>query len=434
MTQADFTPDFVERPFWLDDYPLDNSRPVVELPKKIDVLVVGGGYTGLSAAATTVAGGRSTLVVDAQSLGFGCSARNGGQVATSLKPSFQRMRTRFGDTRGRAVLQEGIEALEGLRCFVKDQSIDCDWQPVGRFLAAHSAKHFRALQRAAAVQSHEFDQMPVSVISKDDQRAEIGTDSYYGGVIYPRHAAVHPAKLLHGLHEIARAAGVNCVWNCAVRSIERDQDHYRVFTECGTVKARDVIVATNGYTDRFSPWHRRRIIPIRSHVIATEPLAQGMMAQLLPSRRVVTDTRKLMVYYRSSPDGRRIIFGGRASLFDAPVNTTAPRLLTWLRRIFPELEGFRVSHAWSGIVAYTFDELPHFGRHDGVHYCMGYCGSGISLSIHFGRKIGWKVLGSARGNSPLDDIPFPTRVFYTGHPWFLAPSILTYRLRDALNV
>ncbi len=175
------------------------------------------------------------------------------------------------------------------------------------------------------------------------------------------------------------------------------------------------------------------MIPIRSNVIATEPLRLGVIDALMPSRCNIVDTRKLMVYYRPSPDGRRIIFGGRASVFDLPAAIAGPRLLHWLQHISPVLSDTRISHAWSGVVAYTFDELPHIGKHEGVYYCMGYCGSGVTLSIHFGQKVGFQVLGSKAGKTPLDGIPFTTRPFYHGFPWFLAPSMMAFRMLDALN-
>lgn len=399
----------------------------------VDVAIVGGGYTGLSAAAVTARAGRSTVVLEAEHLGFGCSARNGGQAATSLKPNFDRLAGRFGESRARAILQEGIDALEGLRGLVADTGLDCDWQPVGRFCAAHSERQFTQLAHFAVKQAREFD-LPAVVLSKAQQHSVISTERYHGGVLYPRHAAVHPAKLLRLLFDRAVQAGADFVSACPVLGIDREHDRFEIRTALGPVVARDVIIATNGYTGRFSPWHRRRVIPIRSNVIATEPLRRSLIDALLPSRCNIVDTRKLMVYYRPSPDGTRIIFGGRASVFDLPAGIAGPRLLNWLRDIFPSLSATRISHAWSGVVAYTFDELPHIGKHEGVHYCMGYCGSGMTLSIHFGRKVGLQVLGSKTGDTPLDGIPFTTRPFYHGFPWFLAPSMMAFRMLDAFNL
>jgi len=172
------------------------------------------------------------------------------------------------------------------------------------------------------------------------------------------------------------------------------------------------------------------VIPIGSYVIATEPLPEDLMARLMPKRRVISDTRKLVVYYRPSPDGRRILFGGRVSLKETDPRASAPLLHAELARIFPELAETRVSHSWMGFVAYSFDAMPHLGRHDGAYYAMGYCGSGVSLASYFGMRIGQQVLGLAEGRTALDGLKFQTRPFYSGDPWFLAPSIRYYRWRD----
>jgi glycine/D-amino acid oxidase-like deaminating enzyme len=271
-------------------------------------------------------------------------------------------------------------------------------------------------------------------VARKDQHREIGTDAYHGGLLYPNHAAVHPAKLLRGLYGLARESGVGYFEHSPAAAIKQEGRRFQVLTPRGTITARNIIIATNGYTGSLSPWHRRRLIPIGSQIVATEPLQPGIAQTLLPTRRVISDTRRVVVYYRMSPDGTRILFGGRATLSDSPATTYAPVLVDWLRRIFPQLDAVRITHAWSGTVAYTFDQLPHLGSFAGVHYCMGYCGSGISLSTHFGRKIGLQVLGRAEGATALDGIPFQTRPLYTGVPWFLAPSLLTYRILDGLRL
>jgi glycine/D-amino acid oxidase-like deaminating enzyme len=428
-----FSSTFAARPFWRDDVDLHFSSPPGPLPATADVVVIGGGYTGLSAATVLAAAGRSTAIIEAQSLGSGCSGLNGGQVSTSIKPSLAGLSARLGEERAVAIHREGIEALRRLRELIADRGLNCDWQPVGRFLGAHSPRHFDQLVKRSATQQQRLG-IPSHPIERKDQHREIGSDAYHGGLVYPQHAAVHPAKLLHELYRLAREAGAGYFENCPAISVQRDGRLLQVQTPRGTVVARNVIIATNGYTGPFSPWHRRRIIPIGSQIVATEPLAPELMQRLLPTGRVITDTRRVVVYYRPSPDRKRILFGGRATLSDSPPATFAPKLVRWLRGIFPELATVRISHAWSGTVAFTFDELPHFGQANAVHYCMGYCGSGVSLSTYFGWKIGLQVLGKDEGKSPLDGVAFPTRPFYTGYPWFLTPSILTYRLLDALGI
>jgi glycine/D-amino acid oxidase-like deaminating enzyme len=428
-----FVAGFTEKPYWHEGVNLTVDAPAGGLPSSADVVIVGGGYTGLSAGTVTAGAGRSTIILEAETLGYGCSGINGGNVGTSIKPSLGLLGGRFGRERALAIHREGHDALEKLHELVAARALECDWQPVGRFVGAHSQRHFANLRALADVQTRELGMQP-RVVERQDQRNEIGTDAYYGGLVYSRPAAVHPAKLLSELYRIAREAGVQYFARSAALSIRREGDQLVIDTARGSIKARNVLIATNGYTGAFSPWHRRRVIPIRSQIIATEPLAPEVMRAMLPTARLISDTRRVVVYYRGSPDGTRILFGGRATLSDSPPAVFAPLLLRWARAIFPQLAQARVTHAWSGSVGYTFDTLPHLGVRDGVHYCMGYCGSGVSLSTHFGRKIGLQILGRPEGRTALDDLPFATRPLYYGTPWFLAPSVLAYRMLDALKI
>jgi glycine/D-amino acid oxidase-like deaminating enzyme len=253
-------------------------------------------------------------------------------------------------------------------------------------------------------------------------------------MVYPRHASLHPGKYHLELLRIAKAAGAQVIDHCPATNIARDGNGFTVTTAKGKVSARDVVVATNGYTGPMTPWQRRRVIPIGSYIIATEPWPKEKMLALIPQDRVLSDTRKLVFYYRLSPDLTRMIFGGRVAYMENNPRVSAPRLHDWMTAIFPQLKPAKVTHSWMGYVAYTFDTLPHIGKQDGLHYAMGYCGSGISLATYFGMRIGQQVLGRAEGRTPLDNIPFPTRPLYSGNPWFLAPSIFYYRLRDKLPI
>lgn len=194
-----------------------------------------------------------------------------------------------------------------------------------------------------------------------------------------------------------------------------------------------MIVASNGYTGNATPWQRRRIVPIGSYIIATEPLEADLMNRLMPTDRVVSDTRKVVYYYRPSPDRTRILFGGRVSARETDPRVSGPRLQADLAGLFPELAHTRISHSWAGFVAYTFDTLAHVGRHDGIHYAMGYCGSGVSMASYLGMRIGQQVLGLREGGTAFDDLAFPTRPFYTGNPWFLGAFVTYYRWRDRLG-
>lgn len=432
MSSDIFAKNYKSEPYWWEAAP----RPVLPetaLPKQIDVLIIGSGYTGLSAAAETARAGRSTLVIDAEAAGWGCSSRNGGQVSTSIKPGFDALSGRHNEQLAYAIRREGLDALDYIGTLVNSEKLDCDWTQSGRFHAAHNPKQFEGLVKLVGSQPKGLE-VPAEIVTRAEQRREIGSDAYFGGVVYPRHGALHPGKFHLALLKRAQAAGATVIDHCPALSIERNNQGFQVRTAKGTVQARDVVVATNGYTGPLTPWQRRRVIPIGSYIIATEELDPAVAHELAPTNRMMSDTRRVVFYYRLSPDRRRMVFGGRVAYLESNPDVCAPRLHDWMSRLFPQLKQSKVTHSWMGFVAYTFDTLPHIGKQDGLHYAMGYCGSGVSLATYFGRKIGLQVVGKAEGKSPLDNIAFQTRPLYSGNPWFLAPSVWWYQLLDKLPI
>jgi glycine/D-amino acid oxidase-like deaminating enzyme len=427
-----FAPGFKAEPYWWDDAPRP-ARSDAALPREVDVLVVGAGYTGLMAARETAKGGRSTLVIDAESAGWGCSSRNGGQASTSIKPSFTALSGKHNEQAAFGIRREGLQALDYIEDLIRTENIDCDWARVGRYHAAHNAKQYEALAAFHKNQPKGLE-VPMEMVPRAEQHREIPTDLYYGGAVYPRHAKLHPGKYHLGLLRVAMAAGAQVVDHCPAVAIQRDGQRFRVQTAKGEVSARNVVIATNGYSGPLSPWHRRRVIPIGSYIIATEPRPAEEMRKLIVNDRMVSDTRRVVFYYRLSPDQRSILFGGRVAYMESNPLVSAPKLHACLAEIFPSLKQTRISHSWMGFVAYTFDTLPHLGVQDGLHYAMGYCGSGVSLATYFGMRVGQQVLGKTEGKTALDNVAFQTRPLYTGNPWFLAPSVWWYRLLDKMPI
>ena len=419
-------------PYWWDDVPRP-KLPDPELPTTVDVVVVGAGYTGLHAALQTARGGRSTLVFDAEDAGWGCSSRNGGQISTSIKPSFEQLASRHGKQKAFDILKEGQRSLAWIGEFIRSEAISCDFAQVGRFHAAHNAAQYEALAKRISSQPAGLE-VDAFVVPRTEQHRELGSDLYWGGVVYSQHCSVHPARYHQGLLERVQAAGARIAPRCAVQAIQRQGAQFVVQTPRGDVLARDVVIATNGYTGKLTPWLQRRVIPIGSYMIATEPLPAGLMDQLFPTNRIVSDTRRVVYYYRPSPDRRRILFGGRVSHQETDPRISGPKLHADLVRLFPALQHTRVSHSWCGFVAYTFDELMHVGQHDGMYYAMGYCGAGVGTSSYFGMRLGQQVLGLKEGHTALNGLPFQTRPFYSGNPWFLGPSVAWYRWRDSRPV
>lgn len=426
-----FAPDARLSPYWWDHVPRP-QLPDTPLPARTDVVVVGSGYTGLHAALQTARAGRHTLVLDAEDAGWGCSTRNGGQVSTSVKPTLAALARRHGEAHAREIVREGQRSLAWLGEFIAAEGIACDFGVVGRFHAAHNPPQFEALARAAANQPKGLE-VRLHVVPRAEQHDELGTDAYWGGVVYEQHASVDPARYHQGLLQLGQQAGATFATHCPAMRIERDGEGFVVQTARGRVRSRDVVIATNGYTGALTPWLRRRVIPIGSYIIATEPLPAATMRRLMPRNRIVSDTRKVVFYYRASPDQTRILFGGRVSTHETDPRISGPLLHADLVALFPELRQVRISHSWCGFVAYSFDELMHIGRHDGLYYAMGYCGSGVGMGSYLGMRLGQQVLGLAEGRTAFDGVAFQTRPLYRGKPWFLAPSIRYYRWRDRQN-
>lgn len=427
-----FSLDYKAQSFWheavMPKLSFSNSLPAVT-----DVAVIGSGYTGLHTALQTARAGRSTLVLEAGNPGEGCSTRNGGQISSSIKPSIEVLAKKFGLDRATAIRHEGETALEWIEEFIDAESIDCDFVRNGRFHAAHTASQFQIIAKQAD-ELNRKEGVEAFAVSRDQQRKELGSDVYHGGVVFPRHAAVHAGKYHHGLLTKTLTSGATIIPHCPVMSIERISDagnaQFRIKTSLGMVEARNVMIATNGYTSNLTPWFHHRIIPIGSYVIATEPLDENLVDELFPTHRIASDTCRVVYYFRASPDRQRILFGGRVSASETDPSISGPRLYQQMCRIFPQLQGTKISHSWAGTVGYTFDTLAHTGVQDGMHYAMGFCGSGVSMASYLGMRAGQKILNHHDGKTALDNLPFPTRPLYRGKPWFLPSIVSWYQWRD----
>ncbi|TDH38391.1 FAD-binding oxidoreductase [Pseudohoeflea suaedae] len=429
---AAFTQDAKLTPFWWEAAP-PYDTPLENLPRKVDALIIGSGYTGLHAAIELARGGRSVLVCDRDVIGNGCSTRNGGQISTAVKPTFSALAKAHGVETAKAIFRDGRRSLAWTGEFIRAEGIDCDFKVCGRFHVAHNDKAFRALASSIAHQPQGFE-VPAHVVPRAEQRRELGTGIYHGGVIFENHASLDPGRYHAGLVKIALEAGVLLAPRCEITGLSKSGKGHRATTARGEIEASDVVLATNGYSGKLSPWHQRRVMPIGSYVIATEELPEHVVDEIIPKDRIVSDSRHVLYYFRASPDRKRIIFGGRVSISETDPRTSGKILHRELVRLFPQLEGYRVSHSWMGFVGYTFDTLAHVGNRDGIHYSLGYCGSGVGMAGFQGRKIGQRILGLAEGETGYTRTPFPGRLYYSGKPWFLGPAIHVYRIRDRLGI
>ncbi|GGJ33722.1 NAD(P)/FAD-dependent oxidoreductase [Neoroseomonas lacus] len=432
MTDDAFAPGFKEEPWWWEAAP---PRPAAaQLPETAEVLVIGGGICGLSTAIELGRAGVPALVLDREAIGWGASSRNGGAVSGAA--SLGRAKSNLQSAVDAALLAEMVEeaerSFEDFEALITEEGIACDWRRTGRFVGAHAPSAMATLAARADLLNRS-DPGVAELVPRERLAEELPTPHYHGGLIIRRAGGLHPARYTLGLADAARRHGATLASPVEVRGVARDGNVFVVATDKGVVRARQVMVATNGYTGPATPWHRRRVIPVASYMIATEPLGAERVRTLLPQGRVYGDTKKILYYFRPSPDGERILFGGRATLRDTDVRIGALWLHRHLLHLLPQLRGTRISHGWKGNVAFALDFLPHVGMQDGIHYALGCNGSGVVTMTHLGRVAARMMLGGANRASAFARATLPGNPLYRGRPWFMPLVTGWYRLKDRMD-
>jgi glycine/D-amino acid oxidase-like deaminating enzyme len=418
-------------PYWWEAAPMEDAK-AIDIPAFADVCIVGAGFAGLAAALWLVRGGRSVVVFDAQRAGEGASSRNGGIASGNIKFTFNYMIKEFGLDRAKDIYAEGIAAREHLEAMISNEKINCGYKRTGRFTGANYQVDYEVQAREADVLNKHLD-MGAVMVSKADQHSELGTDLYIGGMVRPDIGGLHPGQLHQGLLARAQDAGVTVICGTPATKIVRSGKIFYVSTSRGKITARDVLIATNGYTDGLVPWLNRRIIPIPSQIITTENIESKLMDKLMPKRRMLGNTLNLYNYFRPSPNDKCIIFGGRKGAdTNDPIQKTLG-LREQMVQVFPELKDVSISHSWWGYTGYTFDYLPKVTVHKGIHYALGFCGSGIVWANWLGLKAALAILGEQDSESVFAKYPFQTRPLYFGKPWFLPFVISWYDVKDKLK-
>ncbi|MEH6402766.1 MAG: FAD-binding oxidoreductase [Sneathiella sp.] len=431
MSKIAESPNISYFPYWWEA--AEPKQTIQELPAGVqDVVVVGGGYTGLSAALTLAKSGLSVVVLDTERPGFGASSRNGGMISNLLKPGLSELMAKYGAEQGKAIYQEAFNSVGFVKKLIGDEKIECDLNLAGRLYPAVLEKHLDSMKRETALKQKHLG-IEDEIVGKDQCRQDIASDLYVGGFRQFDTGGLHPAKFVKGLASAVEKNGGLILAPCKAKSIKKQSGTYELETSLGPIKCNKVVIATNGYSGSFYSSLEKKVIPIGSTMIATEPLPKETVSELFPTGRMIADSRKMLSYFRPSPDGTRILLGGRPTVLPAPPMTQAKALQRRLSEIFPQLDKVAVSHVWSGNVAYSFEALPAIGQEDGIYFALGYCGSGVAMSGYLGHKIALRILNPEDGKTAFDKLPFESKAYYQGQPWFLPIAMAGYKLRDTLG-
>jgi gamma-glutamylputrescine oxidase len=425
------TGDFKDTPYWWEA--VRPERSDTPLPTdEVDVAIIGSGYTGLCCAIELHEYGVRTVVLDAAELGAGASTRSGAMVTGGQKFVVSGSIEGVPKAQQGLILEDARESLSLVEERVARYKLDADYVRYGRVILAAVPSHYKRLERWAELLG-TTGKSTVSLIPRSDLQQEVGGNRYHGGLLIEDYGGLHPAKYHRALCDVARGLGATLISNCPVIGILRDAGRFRLRTPQGELRARNVVVATNGYTGPVEPYLQKRIIPVQAYVVATEPLPAGMAERLIPRRRMLSDTKRNLYWIRLTPDGTRMILGAKPSAMHIDHREAAVRMHRMLCNVWPELRSVRIGFCWSGNVGMSYDRLPHMGIHDGVHYAVGCNGSGVAMMSYLGLQTARKILGRQNRPCAFDSDAFPAPPLYSGSPWFIPVVTSWYDLRDATD-
>ncbi len=420
--------------YWLDTAPPFTGAPAgpLESQAKVDAAIIGGGFTGLSAALALARRGASVVVLEAGRIAGEGSGRNGGQCNNGVAYDYPGLVKRFGEDKARAMYRDFDAAVDTVERIVREEAIACDFARTGKLKLAAKPGHYAGLEATFAI-LRDVD-TALELVPPGRMHEEIGSDAFHGALLQKKSAQMHMGRFAIGLAEAAARRGARIYENATVTALERLSGRsHRVRTSRGTVEASQVLVATGSSRPGPLSWFRRRIVPVGSFIVATEPLGAQAIAKLLPHRRNYVTTRIIGNYFRATPDDR-LLFGGRARFAMSGATSDAKSgviLRKAMHGVFPQLRDVRIDYCWGGLVDMTVDRLPRAGEHRGLLYSMGYSGHGVQMSVHMGQVMADLMGGRVRA-SPWLELDWRAIPGHFGDPWFLPLVGAYYRVQDML--
>ena len=408
------------------------SNTITPISEKVDVAVIGGGYTGLSAARTLAKRGVNVAVLEAETIGWGASSRNGGMTLTGLKPGMQAVIKRYGRGTARQLFQCSVDSVAIVEQIVREENIDCGFTRSGHLLTASKPSHYEGFKGEVDFMAKEFNHA-VKLVPQKDLSSEIGSNIYHGALVDEVSGGLNPAQYVVGLADAAEKAGAVLHARARVHSLERRGKRFFIQTERGPLQAESVFVGTSGYTGSATKKLQKKVIPIGSFIIATERLSDELAQELSPKNRMIFDSMHYLNYYRLWDN--RMIFGGRAAFFPENNNTIA-RSAEILRRemveVYPQLKDVKVEYVWGGTLDFAFDMMTHVGEQDGIYYSLGYAGHGVAMATYLGKTVAEAMMNGNIKEHPFAQFDFPGAPLglYNGYPWFLPFAGAWHKILD----
>ena len=421
-------------PYWQDTATPFPGAASGSVEGEVDVAVIGGGFTGLSAALALGQRGASVAVLEAGRVVGAASGRNGGHVNNGTAVDVGGLAAQWGLDQARALYHAYDDAVDTVERIQREQQIACDFGRVGKIKLAAKPAHYQKMAKSFDLLHREVDR-ETELVPPERIRDEVNSDAFHGGLVFRKSAQMHVGRFGAGLADAAARHGAAIYEQAPVTALKRlGGAAHLVTTGRGSLRAKQVLVAT-GASQKGPFFHfRRRIVPIGSFIIATEPLDPAQIASVMPTRRNATTSLNIGHYFRISPD-QRLIWGGRArfALSSPKSNLKSGRILeAGLRRAFPQLAGVGIDYCWGGIIDLTQDRLPRAGEHDGLFYAMGYSGHGVQMSVHMGQQMARVMAGDTAAN-PLRFLQWKAIPGHFGPPWFMPFVGAFYKWNDRVS-
>lgn len=398
--------DFKPTPYWWEAAPpIAGTREAPEAG--YDAVVIGSGVTGLSAALSLTEGGRSVLLVDAMAIGAGASTRNNGSVVPFGFLHQEQLEKRFGAQAGADVARVAVDSYNYLLAMPGRYGFDPMLKSYERFFLASAPIHYKHYVEDARLEAERGLSLGWVPIDKAETERRTGVRGFHGSLNIQGSMALHSGLYVQGLVQAAIRAGVSMVGNCRVLKIRPNGLGKLVDTERGTVRTRNVVMATNGYSDSAVPFLKKRLVPARLYLSATEPVDPALMQRFFPDRQLANSKRS-MGWIRPTPDGTRLMVGGRGGMTGDDPEVHAKKLHEDMCAMIPELSHLKLTHCWFGQIAFPMDFTPHLGEADGLHYSAGYSGVGMCYGTYLGNRLAKKILGvpAAESATALDPLKF----------------------------